>query len=467
MRQDVRNNTWAFIGMVSAVVPTIGLLLLLIGSGLIFGFAKPDPSWGVFLEVMAYALGCFTLVAYPLAFVLGIIGLRQIARSGGTEKGKALAWIAIALPSGYFVITIGMLISTLISGPSLPAFPPLDNQIPRTPVSAGDRFNFPIFSIRSPQGSGWSYQLQQNGIIFGVTEKLDEQKTIYSERSNIAIAKSDAVDAQTNYSREQFKEFACARIRSLQEADGIADQQGNCDWWVESTFDCVRLDGRYEDHGDKNNPYSPPLIVDGHSVVCRHPDFYNAMIFLHYSQRGPEGSIRDDVLERADAFFMSMGMSYPSGTETSEPVHESSGEIRDSQPGTNLAYHKVVRTSSALSDFPSGKAVDGIRTNWWGAGARPPQWVEIDLGANYVIGEVSLLTSQSPAGRTIHNLSARGAATNDEFLLVHTFDQFTSDNQDLTFKLPEPLQGVRYIRIETEYSPSWVGWREIEVIADR
>jgi hypothetical protein len=29
----------------------------------------------------------------------------------------------------------------------------------------------------------------------------------------------------------------------------------------------------------------------------------------------------------------------------------------------------------------------------------------------------------------------------------------------------EPLQGVRILRIETTTTPSWVGWREIEVIA--
>jgi hypothetical protein len=29
----------------------------------------------------------------------------------------------------------------------------------------------------------------------------------------------------------------------------------------------------------------------------------------------------------------------------------------------------------------------------------------------------------------------------------------------------DDLEGIRYIRIETTDSPSWVSWREIEVIA--
>jgi len=29
-----------------------------------------------------------------------------------------------------------------------------------------------------------------------------------------------------------------------------------------------------------------------------------------------------------------------------------------------------------------------------------------------------------------------------------------------------PWQGIRYLRVETLSSPSWVSWREIEVISD-
>jgi hypothetical protein len=48
---------------------------------------------------------------------------------------------------------------------------------------------------------------------------------------------------------------------------------------------------------------------------------------------------------------------------------------------------------------------------------------------------------------------------------VHKFKGVTTDSDLLTFRLPEPLKGIRYIRIETTSSPSWVSWREIEVIA--
>lgn len=142
-----------------------------------------------------------------------------------------------------------------------------------------------------------------------------------------------------------------------------------------------------------------------------------------------------------------------------------SPEISAAVPGTNLALRKTVRVSRALSDFPAVMAVDGNKTNWWGSGAFAPQWIVIDLEANYVIAEVRLLPSQSPAGETTHRLQVKGPATNNEYVLLETLQGATADARWVEFTLPEPLEGVRYIRIETTSSPSWVSWREIEVIA--
>jgi hypothetical protein len=51
------------------------------------------------------------------------------------------------------------------------------------------------------------------------------------------------------------------------------------------------------------------------------------------------------------------------------------------------------------------------------------------------------------------------------FFEVHTFSGVKTDLQWLTLIFPEPLKAIRYVRIETTSSPSWVGWKEIEVIA--
>ena len=329
-------------------------------------------------------------------------------------------------------------------------------QVPPKSVLEHERFHFPLFSIGAPDGSGWTYMLLKNGISFESQETLGKWETV-------AGAWSVALGTTTNYSKKQFLEYVCAYQIRLPKDDQYTEQQKDCDWWEKSSFDCVRLHALFIEN--KDSPSSSPLIRENYTLACRHPDFYNAVIFLDYSQQGPGGSLEQNLSQQADMFFEGMGMNFPLGTPPAAFEYETSQKVQTSEPGTNLAYRKPVRVSRELIDFPAGMAVDGIDTNWWSAGARPPQWIEIDLGGNYVIRDVQLLISQSPTGRTIHQILARGVATGDEYLLVHTFDGVTSNSQLLIFELPEVLRGVRYIRIETPYTPSWVGWREIKVIA--
>jgi hypothetical protein len=139
--------------------------------------------------------------------------------------------------------------------------------------------------------------------------------------------------------------------------------------------------------------------------------------------------------------------------------------VRTSGPGANLAYRKPASVSQALAGFLPAMAVDGHSGTWWGAGAPPPQWIEADLGQDSTIVEVRLLISQSPEGETVHRLLARGSGADSTYVLLHTFEGVTADSQQLTFTLTEPLKGIRYVRIETISSPSWVSWREIEIVA--
>ncbi|MQC26621.1 MAG: hypothetical protein DWG76_04115 [Chloroflexi bacterium] len=133
---------------------------------------------------------------------------------------------------------------------------------------------------------------------------------------------------------------------------------------------------------------------------------------------------------------------------------------------SNLALRAPVSASAALPDFPAEQAVDGISTitaeNWWSAGDSPTQWIEIDLGAAAAISEIRLLPSQSPAGSTVHRiLGCKSAGGREE---LHVFRGNTEDGQWLEFSPAQPLQGYTCLRIETIESPSWVAWREIEIL---
>ena len=86
---------------------------------------------------------------------------------------------------------------------------------------------------------------------------------------------------------------------------------------------------------------------------------------------------------------------------------------------------------------------------------------EIDLGAEQIIRDIRLLTSQFPAGETVHEVRVRGEET--VFETVFRFEGATEDMQWLTYLPESPLENVRYIRINTLSSPSWIAWREVEV----
>jgi hypothetical protein len=90
------------------------------------------------------------------------------------------------------------------------------------------------------------------------------------------------------------------------------------------------------------------------------------------------------------------------------------------------------------------------------------QWIEIDLGQERSVELVRLLVAQDPPGGTSHIVSARGESGDWHEIAILTGD--TSDGQWLEVPLAEPLEGIRYIGVETVTSPSWVAWREISIL---
>jgi hypothetical protein len=130
--------------------------------------------------------------------------------------------------------------------------------------------------------------------------------------------------------------------------------------------------------------------------------------------------------------------------------------------GANLALGKPVHVSRQFENNTGALAVDGDLGTLWNSGGGPTQWIEIDLGAEHTIQEISLTTSQYPEGRTVHRILGR--STSGQFVELTTLDGNTSDGQTLTYKPAQPIPGIRFIRVETVTSPSWVAWREIEVI---
>jgi hypothetical protein len=75
-----------------------------------------------------------------------------------------------------------------------------------------------------------------------------------------------------------------------------------------------------------------------------------------------------------------------------------------------------------------------------------------------------------PDGETLHSVWVRSETGRwAEWVNAVTFEGYTADSQRLTGRAVAPGGGaaiwapVRYVRVLSESSVSWIGWREIEV----
>ncbi len=127
---------------------------------------------------------------------------------------------------------------------------------------------------------------------------------------------------------------------------------------------------------------------------------------------------------------------------------------------TNLALNKPVTASRSTKTNAVHYAVDGTSLPWI-AGDYAPQWIEIDLQKPESIIKIRLTVSQKPAGETVHQVWL--GSSKQKYKLFKTIRKRTSDSQILEFLTPG-LTNTQFIKIVTLKSPSWVGWKEIEII---
>ncbi|HEV8545963.1 MAG TPA: discoidin domain-containing protein [Candidatus Limnocylindrales bacterium] len=127
----------------------------------------------------------------------------------------------------------------------------------------------------------------------------------------------------------------------------------------------------------------------------------------------------------------------------------------------NLAFGRPVIVDSELPGEEGAKAVDGLVLTDWNAGGGVPVSITIDLGSPQTIHEIRLLTAQFPAGATTHRIDVR--KQKGGWSQVAKLTGITQGEQWLRFFASPALTGVRWVRIRTTMSPSWVSWREIQV----
>ena len=150
--------------------------------------------------------------------------------------------------------------------------------------------------------------------------------------------------------------------------------------------------------------------------------------------------------------------------EASDSIPSAPGPIATEAPASTSAPAEVggIAATASMStlDHPPSAAIDGDPGTWWQAGSGPVQWLQLDLGSVRPVTGLTLVTSQYPAGATVHQILV-GPSPND-LHIAGELDGVTHDGQTLQMSFEAGTE-ARYIRILTTASSSWVAWREVRV----
>lgn len=148
----------------------------------------------------------------------------------------------------------------------------------------------------------------------------------------------------------------------------------------------------------------------------------------------------------------------------SESLCPSTSPLKLGVAPTQPAFSSPVAASASLFESPAANATDGNFDTVWNSGTHPEQWIMLNLGAPQTVRAIRLHVAQYPDGETVHQVWVGSNPNN--LSVVHEFKGMTTDGQVLEFLPSTPQTNVQYIKIVTTQSPSWVAWREIEVIGE-
>jgi len=125
----------------------------------------------------------------------------------------------------------------------------------------------------------------------------------------------------------------------------------------------------------------------------------------------------------------------------------------------NLSLRAEASGPYYQSSYPS-QAIDGDTSTAWGFGGYSAA-ITISLPAISKVNSLRLLSNMTPDGPAHHIISVSGDSMNWS-VIVDTSGVF----HDVTwYQFANPLSGdsIRYVRVDSPSSVSWISWREIEI----
>jgi len=171
---------------------------------------------------------------------------------------------------------------------------------------------------------------------------------------------------------------------------------------------------------------------------------------------------RANLFRHLTLWAMALSLALPGacsrGADETTPAQETKGTIPAN--GELSPPDRLTITAATASNGPDSVAFafDHDPQKPWNSGGVAPGWIQLDLGQPTTIKRVRLLTAQNPPGPTSHQIL--GGPTPDNLAPLGTLDGDTTDAQWLELQVKGQ---VRYLKIVTLKSPSWVAWGEIEV----
>lgn len=126
-----------------------------------------------------------------------------------------------------------------------------------------------------------------------------------------------------------------------------------------------------------------------------------------------------------------------------------------------------VKAGATSSDSNINNIIDGIYTSVWNAGSYPNKdtWIELDLGREVTVQRLFLLVNQLPEGLTTHEVWGGPSSIDGAMIKLDTLSGYSKLGDLLVSKSPilSGYERVRYLRIKTTQSPSWVSWAEVVI----
>ncbi len=121
----------------------------------------------------------------------------------------------------------------------------------------------------------------------------------------------------------------------------------------------------------------------------------------------------------------------------------------------------TVTATSSLAETPPKAAFDGSTCTVWNAGNFAPQSITVDLGVPTNIDAIVLVPEMSPNGRVRQRIDLSDDGVT--FASAHRIDAPMAAGAPVELVMPK-RERARFMRVVSDTSPSWIGWREIGIV---